>query len=270
MNICRTCAVEYDEPLPQVCPICADDRQWVPADGQQWISLEEIRSGSGRLTVHELEPDLLGVRSDPTAGIGQQMIVVSTPAGSLLWDPVGWIDDDVVNRIAALGPVLAISASHPHMFGVQVEWSRTLDDAPVLVTEADREWLGRISSAVQFWSGRRRLADGLELVQAGGHFPGSAVAHWAAGAGGTGVLLTGDTVFPNPDRRSIGFLRSYPNRLPLSAAVVDRVATTLGELRFDRIYGNFDNRIDHDAQRVLRESADRHIGWVRGDFDHLT
>ena len=37
---CRTCAVEYAEPLPDVCPICADERQYVPATGQAWTTGE--------------------------------------------------------------------------------------------------------------------------------------------------------------------------------------------------------------------------------------
>lgn len=270
MKLCATCAVEHAEPLPEVCAICADERQWVPADGQRWTTLEELAAAGQRLTVHELEPGALGVRTEPGVGIGQQMIVVTTPEGSLLWDPVGYVDDATVQQIAALGPVLAIAASHPHMFGVQVEWSHRLGGVPVLVTDADAEWVARQDEVVERWSGQRRIADGLTLHQVGGHFRGSAVAHWEAGAGGRGVLLTGDTVFPNPDRASIGFLRSYPNKIPLSAAVVERIAAQLAALRHDRIYGNFDNRIEHDAAAVLRRSADRHIGWVRGDFDQLT
>lgn len=76
--------------------------------------------------------------------------------------------------------------------------------------------------------------------------------------------------FPNPDRRSVSFLRRCPNRLPLSGGAVDRIATQLGEWEFDRVYGNFDNRIERDVRRIVRTSADRHIAWVRGDFDHLT
>jgi hypothetical protein len=84
------------------------------------------------------------------------------------------------------------------------------------------------------------------------------------------VLLSGDTVFANPDRASVAFLRSYPNHIPLSAAVVERVVRAVEEFDFDRLYGNFALRIDADARAVVRRSADRHIGWVRGDFDHLT
>jgi glyoxylase-like metal-dependent hydrolase (beta-lactamase superfamily II) len=110
----------------------------------------------------------------------------------------------------------------------------------------------------------------LTLHQTGGHFPGSAVVHWAAGAGGRGVLLTGDSVYPNPDRCSISFMRSYPNHLPLSGTVALRIAAQLGELKFDRIYGNFNNVIASQAQAILHDSAQRHAAWARGDFDHMT
>jgi hypothetical protein len=96
------------------------------------------------------------------------------------------------------------------------------------------------------------------------------VAHWADGAGGKGVLLTGDSVFPNPDRRTVAFMRSYPNRLPLSGAVALRIAAQLEELEFDRIYGNFNNVIATGAKTILHDSAQRHAAWTRGDFDALT
>ena len=84
------------------------------------------------------------------------------------------------------------------------------------------------------------------------------------------MLLSGDTVFANPDRRSVAFMRSFPNHLPLSAAVVERVTAHLERFAFDRLYGNFANVIDRDARAILRASADRHIAWVRGDHDDLT
>jgi hypothetical protein len=267
--ICETCAVESAE-RTAVCAICADERQWVPATGQRWITLQDLRELGYRGRLAELERDLYAITSTPSAGIGQQSKLLVTPEGSLLWDPIGFLDDDVVARILALGPVRAIAASHPHMFGIQVEWSRALGDAPVLVAEADARWVNRPDPVIQTWSGELEILPGVTLSQPGGHFPGSAIAHWAAGAGGKGVLLSGDTVFANPDRRSVAFMRSYPNHLPLSGAVARRVADHLDHLEFDRLYGNFANVVATDAREVVRRSADRHIGWVNGDFDHLT
>jgi len=269
MWICQTCAVEHAERV-EVCAICADERQWVPAGGQQWTTLVELAAGGHRVHVRELESDLFGVTVEPKVGIGQQAHLIRTAAGNLLWDPNGYVDDDGVRRIRALGDVLAIATSHPHMFGVQVEWSRALGGVPVLVAEADLEWVARPDPVIEAWSGTRELAPGLVLAQPGGHFPGSAVAHWAAGAGGRGVLFGADTIQSNPDRTSVTFMRSYPNRIPLSARVVERVTAAVEVFAFDRLYDNFGGTIDGDARAVLRRSADRYIGWVRGDFDHLT
>jgi hypothetical protein len=267
--ICQTCAVEHTERV-EVCAICADERQWVPAEGQRWTTLEEMSADGYRAGIAELEPDLHAITTTPSAGIGQQAKLVRTPAGNLLWDPVGFLDADIVARVRDLGPVAAIVASHPHMYGVQVEWSRRLADAPVLVAEADSGWVARPDPVIRTWSGDLEVLPGLTLSQPGGHFPGSAVAHWAAGADGRGVLLTGDTIFPNPDRTSVSFMRSYPNRIPLSGAVVRRVADHVSRFAYDRLYGNFDNAIDRDAADVVRRSAERHARWTDGEMDHLT
>jgi len=267
--ICRTCAVEHDVGA-RICSICSDERQYVPAGGQRWATLEELAAAGYRAEMRELEPDLFAITTTPEAGIGQQSKLLVTPHGSLLWDPVGFVDDDVVERILALGEVRAVAASHPHMFGVQVEWSRRLGGAPVLVSAADLEWVARDDEVIVTWERDLEILPGVTLSQPGGHFPGSAVAHWAAGADGRGVLLTGDTIFPNPDRRSVSFMRSYPNRIPLSAAVVQRIARHVEPFAFDRLYGNFDNAIGSDARAIVRWSADRHADWVSGAFDHLT
>ncbi|GAA4414910.1 MBL fold metallo-hydrolase [Georgenia halophila] len=267
--ICSTCAVEH-EGRPDVCAICADDRQYLPAEGQQWTTLEEQQADGARVEVVELEPDLFGVRSEPGLGIGQLSKLVRTPSGNVLWDPIGYLDDQAVGAVRELGEVVAIAASHPHMFGVQVEWSRALGGPPVLVAEQDLEWVARQDPVIKPWTGTLEPVPGVTLSQPGGHFPGSAVVHWAAGAQGRGVLLASDTIFPNPDRATVSFMRSYPNRIPLSAAVVERIAEHVERYAFDRIYGNFANVVPTDARAAVRRSADRHAAWVRGDYDHLT
>jgi hypothetical protein len=267
--ICATCAVEHAE-RTAVCAICADERQWVPADGQRWTTLTEMAGAGYHAEITALEPGLWGIRSSPEAGIGQVSKLVRTEAGCLLFDPLGFVDDAVVQRVRDIGPVVGIVASHPHMYGVQVEWSRMLGNVPVLIAEKDSQWLMRPDAAIRTWSNELEILPGVTLTQPGGHFPGSTVVHWAAGAAGRGVLLSSDTIYANPDRTSVSFMRSFPNRLPLSGAVVERVATHVQRFEFDRLYGNFDNVIPRGAHEIVRSSADRHIGWVRGDFDHLT
>ena len=269
MWVCETCGVEHAEAIG-VCAICADERQWVPADGQKWATLEELAHVGRRVQLIELEPDLFGITVEPKVGIGQRTHLVRTPDGNLLWDPAGYLDGEAVSRVRELGEVTAIAASHPHMFGVQVEWSKALGGASVLVSEADAGWVQRPDPAIKTWSGKYEVAPGLTLHQVGGHFPGSSVVHWTAGAGGEGVLLVSDTIHANPDRATVTFLRSYPNRIPLSPAVVERITRAVMQLPFDRLYDNFGKTIEADAAAAVARSADRYSGWAQGDFDQLT
>jgi hypothetical protein len=269
MWICRTCGVEH-EAARGLCSICADERQYVPAEGQQWATMAELAASGHHARVQSLEPELYGITVEPKVGIGQRAHLVRTPGGNLLWDPTAYVDAAAAGQVRALGGAAVIVASHPHMFGVQVEWSRALGGVPVLVADADRGWVARPDPAIRTWSGTLGVLPGITLVQLGGHFPGSAVAHWSGGANGNGVLFTGDTMQANPDRATVTFMRSFPNRIPLSGAVVERIARGVEPLAFDRLYDNLGHCIDTDARAAVRRSADRYIGWVRGDFDHLT
>ncbi|MDQ1570036.1 MAG: hypothetical protein QOF79_710 [Actinomycetota bacterium] len=275
--ICAACAVEHPDTAepPTRCRICNDERQYVPMSGQSWTTLERLGAAGTQLTIVEVEPNLFGISEHPQVGIGQRAHLIRTAGGNLLWDPTGFVDEAGAEQVRALGPVAAIVASHPHMYGVQVEWSRALGGVPVLVSEADREWVQRPDAAVEFFggdffSGDHEVVPGVTLRTPGGHFPGSVVAYWSEGAEGRGVLLSGDTIFPGPDGKWVSFMRSYPNNIPLSIAVVDRVARATNAHPFDRIYGNFGGVIPTDAQAVVRRSADRQMSWMRGDFDDLT
>ena len=61
--------------------------------------------------------------------------------------------------------------------------------------------------------------------------------HWRAGADGRGALLTGDIAMVAMDRRSLSFMYSFPNYIPLNAAAVRSIAGAVEPLAFDRIYG---------------------------------
>lgn len=265
--ICRTCAVEHRDTAvpPPRCAICDDERQWVPAAGQQWTTLDQLRGDGHTSELHELEPGLLGIGVTPSVGIGQRGLLVTTPAGSVLWDPPGYLDDAAVAAARDRGPLRAVVASHPHFYGVQVEWARACGGS-VLVADDDQAWLRRPDPVVATWRGTRELLPGVTLVQCGGHFAGSAVLHWAAGAGGRGALLVGDTASVVPDRQHVTFMRSYPNALPLPAAAVDRIVAALAPYDYDRVYGAWWARVvEADGAAAVARSAERYLAWLHGD-----
>src|SRR5206468_3114746 len=76
-----------------------------------------------------------------------------------------------------------------------VEWAHRFG-CPVLLHEADREWIVRNDDAIELWSGETRaLGDSLTLIRCGGHFAGGTVLH-----SDDGTLLSGDIVQVIPDR----------------------------------------------------------------------
>jgi len=265
--VCKTCGVQQapSEGPPAHCAICEDERQYIPPQGQQWATLTELRAQGRRVDVRDLEPGLTGVGADPPVGIGQRALLVQTAAGNVLWDCFGFIDDDGIAAVRDRGGINAIAMSHPHFYGVCVEWSHAFDGAPIYMPNADREWVMRPDATVRGWEGIIEPVPGLTLIQCGGHFEGSAVLHWAGGAGGRGALLTGDTITVVADNRFVSFMRSYPNDIPLPANQVRAIVETIDPFRFDRVYGGWwDRVVDRDGKAAIQRSADRYVRWIEG------
>jgi glyoxylase-like metal-dependent hydrolase (beta-lactamase superfamily II) len=143
-----------------------------------------------------------------------------------------------------------------------VEWARRFD-CPVLLHEADRDWIMRPDPAIELWGGaRRELGHGLTLVRCGGHFPGGTVLHWADGAG---ALLSGDIVQVIPDRRHVGFMYSYPNLIPLPPDAVESIRRALEPYPFEVIYGAWWGTIvRRDGKEIVRRSAERYVRALAG------
>jgi hypothetical protein len=265
--VCTTCGTQYPpSPVPPTaCPICDDERQYVPGTGQGWTTFAQLPQGH-RNAFQRLEPQLLGIGTTPAFGIGQRALLLRTPAGNVLWDCVSLLDDATIDIISALGGLHAIAISHPHYYASMVEWSRAFGQVPIYLHAADRAHVVRPDAAMHFWDGRSHaLLPGLQLVQLGGHFAGGTVLQWDAGADGRGALLTGDIIQVIPDRRYVGFMRSYPNFIPLPPQEVERMAHVAHGLRFDRIYGAWwDAHITHDAHAIVQRSAARYATWSRG------
>ena len=263
--ICVTCGVQQKPAAtpPASCPICEDERQYVRAGGQVWTTLKDLATKGHRIELREEETGLVGVGVTPALGIGQRALLVKTSAGNFLWDCIGYIDDAAVKAIRAVGGLAGISMSHPHFYGTCVEWSRAFGGVPIYMPKADREWVQYPDSAVTVWEGTREVLPGVTLVQCGGHFEGSAVLHWADGAGGAGALLVGDSITVVPDTRFVSFMRSYPNLIPLPRETVTAIVASVQPYGFDRIYGGWWDRIvESGGKAAVTKSAERYLRWI--------
>jgi hypothetical protein len=114
------------------------------------------------------------------------------------------------------------------------------------------------------WTGdSRQISDDITLVRTGGHFAGGTILHWRAGADGRGALLTGDVAMVAMDRRSLSFMYSFPNYIPLNAVSVQRVARAVAPLAFDRISGAWWGRnIEAGAKAAFDASVRRYLAAI--------
>ena len=261
VHICNECGTSYaDTASPPVrCPICQDERQYVPRSGQAWTTPKELAAAHVNAW-RRLQADLFEIHTHPKFAIDQRALLLRTSAGNLLWDCIALIDDATIELVRGLGGIAGIAISHPHYYTRCQDWAAAFD-CPVHLHAADRQWLMRPSPAIEFWQGETLgLSEETTLVRLGGHFAGATVLHWRKQDGGGNLLLTGDTVQLVADPNRVTFMRSYPNSLPLSAGTVRRIADALKPWVADRVYGfTAGHQILSDGSAVIERSAERYI-----------
>jgi glyoxylase-like metal-dependent hydrolase (beta-lactamase superfamily II) len=233
----------------------------VPADGQRWLTADELRASHRNEIRRDAAYDGVGV--EPYFAIGQRALLVPAGERFVLWDCVPLIDDDAAAEISRRGGLAAIAISHPHYYTGMVEWAHRFG-CPVYLHADDREWIMRPDDAIELWEGETLdLGHGLTVIRCGGHFAGGAVLHDEE----RDALLTGDIVQVIPDRGWVSFMYSYPNLIPLPADTVRGVADALEPYAFDAIYGAWwDRLVPRDGKAIVRRSADRYVAALRGEL----
>jgi hypothetical protein len=250
--------VQYESPRND-CPICEDPRQYVPVEGQQWTSMEDLRTG--HKNVIRDEGALVGIGTEPRFAIGQRALLVPHSDGNVLWDCVTLLDDQTEREIDSRGGLHAIAISHPHYYSTMVEWAHRFD-CPVWLHADDRTWVMREDPKLRFWSGETHdLGDGLTLIRCGGHFAGGTVLHR------DGDLLAGDIVQVIPDRGWVSFMYSFPNFIPLPESEIRSIEAALEPFAFEKIYGAWwGTVIPRDGKGIVQRSAQRYVDALNGNL----
>jgi glyoxylase-like metal-dependent hydrolase (beta-lactamase superfamily II) len=221
--ICDGCGVEHADadvrPAENSCVftsevVSIEERGDLPPHGA-WTTLAELAALPHQTEHVDHGRGVHSLRRQPRFAIGHRSFVVQTGQGNLLWDAPSYLDDDILGLVRNLGGVAAIAASHPHMFGAQLSWSKEFGDAPVYVNALDKEWLPRPDLVIELWKGQIEPLRGVQLLHVGGHMRGSSVA-----LTDEGTLLVGDTITGGLARDWVSFQRNFPKHVPLSPSVV--------------------------------------------------
>ncbi|KAM0329763.1 hypothetical protein ACHAPQ_006585 [Fusarium lateritium] len=105
--VCDTCGTQFptgDRSKVKTCHICDDPRQFVPASGQSFSTLGELKTKhKNEWTPCASDPDVTFISSTPRLAIGQRAILIKTSKGNILWDCISLLDDETIERIKKLG-----------------------------------------------------------------------------------------------------------------------------------------------------------------------
>lgn len=259
---CVQCGTQFAESAapPPHCPICEDDRQYVRWDGQAWTTTDELRK-THTLRIADEAEGITGIGAEPDFAIRQRALLLQSPAGNVMWDCQAVVTDQGVAEIEARGGAGAIAISHPHYYTSMVEWSEALGGVPIWLHAEERQWVMRPSPLIRHWEGETLALNAeMTLVRCGGHFPGGQVLHWGAALGGRGALMSGDIVMVATDRRSLSFMYSFPNYIPLNRRAVEAIAARLAPYHFDAIFGAWwELVVRNDAKAALAHSFARYL-----------
>ena len=76
-------------------------------------------------------------------------------------------------------------------------------------------------------------------------------------------MLSGDIIQVSADRKSVSFMRSYPNFIPLGPAGVRRIAGAAAPYAYERVYGAWwDRAIMADGKHAVTHSVERALHWL--------
>lgn len=262
ITLCKACGTSYEthDTHPAHCDICEDERQYVPAVGQQWVDFATLCASHANVW-QQHDSALLSLHTVPEFAIGQRAFILRTAEGNILWDCVATLDNATKTLIASLGGLKAIAISHPHYYTTMQDWAEEFN-APIYLHASDRQWVMRDSPWITFWEGDTLALTGdVRMLHLGGHFAGGCVLHWARGEG---IVLSGDIVQVTPGANAVSFMWSYPNLLPLPVATVSDIIQRLSSVKFKTLYGAFEGRdITENADAIVRHSGEKYISCLR-------
>ncbi len=258
-NICTTCGTRYDNEHfdEKICPVCADDRQYVNLNGQQWTSYAEMKD-SHSLYFNKLRDDIYEISIRPSFAIGQKGHLILHPEGNVLWDCLPFLDEAAASFINKLGGLKAIAISHPHYYSLMAEWANYFG-CPIYLHEKDRKWVFDNEENIHFFSEEKlKLSEGIEIVNTGGHFPGSTVLHYTTEKR-PATLFGGDTLYLSLHKKHFSAMYSYPNNIALDRKELFSCFEKLKALNFDVFFGAFSwQNLYEGAGKIFEKSLERY------------
>ncbi|QNE32950.1 hypothetical protein F1C10_14155 [Sphingomonas sp. NBWT7] len=246
---CANCGFWQHHFAPPDCPVCSDVRNDLPADGWRFLPEHEV-AATHEGDAREVAPGLWAFTTRPALGLAGTGWLTVREGGNIAFEAAPYYSDAMLERIAALGGIAFLSASHAHGYGALFQLQRRFDPAIVAIQRDDLAMTKAFRVTAPF-DDVLELAPGYTLHHVGGHYAGQACLHDAPG----GRLFCGDMFKIDQDTdgrsQSISSHKAFHKDIPLTHAELRRYRDTIAPLSFDALLTPFEYAPDIGRDTAL-------------------
>lgn len=250
---CTNCGhwQRWPAPGPTVCPVCADVRNALPADGFEFLPDKQV----DELVTCSWQPSpVAGIDqflSTPRFGLDSSGWVIETDRGLVGFECAPWYSDEAVEELRRRGGLAVLGSNHVHGYGALWRVQEQIEPPVVAIGVRDLEWTKafRVTWPVD---DRLELAPDLTMHRTGGHFDGHCVLHDSR----RGVLFCGDSLKvdlgPSGDAVALSAHKAFHAQIPLSHGELRDYRAVIPPLEFDTVFTPFEGATGITTRHVLR------------------
>ena len=249
---------------PPDCPVCTDVRNDLPEDGWRFLPEGEV-AATHESRIARVADDLWAVTASPALGLAGTGWLLVRPEGNVAFEGAPFHSDAVLDRIAALGGVQVLAASHAHGYGALHQLQRRFQPAVVAIHKDDLS-MTKAFAVTAPYDDTLEIGPGLTLHHVGGHYAGQAALHDEHGR----RLFCGDMFKVDQDEAgrstALSSHKAFHKDIPLTHGELSRYRDTIAPLAFDAILTPFEHapEVGRDvALAVLDDALARPVGVRR-------
>lgn len=224
--------------VPPDCPVCTDVRNDLPANGWDFRSEADVaasHSGGAR----EVAPGLWAFTTTPNLGLAGTGWLLVRDGGNVAFEGAPYYSAAMLARIAGLGGITTLAASHAHGYGALFQLQREFAPEVVAIHTGDLQMTKAFRVTVPY-DDTLDLASGLTLHHVGGHYAGQAALHDAEQR----RLFCGDMFKVDQDAtgRSVALSthKAFHKNIPLTHRELQRYRDVVVGLDFDSLCTPFE------------------------------
>ena len=245
---CANCGFWQLHFAPPDCPVCTDVRNDLPEDGWRFLPEAEV-AASHDGSFREVAEGLWAFTTSPQLGLGGSGWLIVRAEGNIAFEAAPYYSAPMLAKIAELGGIAALAASHPHGYGALFQLQREFDPPVVAIHKDDLNYTKALQVTAPY-DDTLDLAPGYTLHHVGGHYAGQAALHDAKGK----RLFCGDMFKIDQDAEGrsthVSSHKAFHKDIPLTHGELQRYRDVIAPLAFDAVLTPFEY-----APEIGRETA---------------